>query len=75
VHCAANQPQGQSLFVWFSLWLHQFFLFDLLAMILKKKNWHTAGMLCLVIGALGAIAAVITGPEGEKNPIFPQHES
>jgi uncharacterized membrane protein len=50
------------------------FLFDLFAKILKKKDWHTAGMLCLVIGALGAIAAVLTGPEGEENPLFPKHE-
>ncbi|BCJ87670.1 DUF2231 domain-containing protein [Effusibacillus dendaii] len=50
------------------------FVFDLLATILKKKDWHIAGLFCLVIGTLGAIAAVITGPEGERNPLFPQHE-
>jgi uncharacterized membrane protein len=50
------------------------FLFDLFAKILKKKDWHTAGMLCLVVGALGAIAAVITGPEGDNPSLFPQHE-
>ncbi|MFC5452781.1 DUF2231 domain-containing protein [Paenibacillus aestuarii] len=50
------------------------FVFDLLAMILKKKDWHTAGILCLIVGTLGAIVAVITGPEGERNPLFPQHE-
>ena len=50
------------------------FVFDLLAMILKKKDWHTAGVLCLIVGTLGAIVAVITGPEGERNPLFPQHE-
>jgi len=26
------------------------------------------------VGTLGAIVAVITGPEGERNPLFPQHE-
>ncbi|MCD1257616.1 hypothetical protein B5M42_002030 [Paenibacillus athensensis] len=50
------------------------FLFDLVAKILKKEQWHIAGLLCLIIGTLGAIAAVITGPENERNPLFPQHE-
>lgn|GEM_PF-2223092 len=50
------------------------FVFDLIAKILKKEQWHIAGLLCLIIGTLGAIAAVITGPENERNPLFPQHE-
>lgn len=50
------------------------FIFDLLAVILKKKGWHAAGLLCLVTGTLGAIAAVLTGPEEERNPLFPTHE-
>ncbi|TVY07877.1 DUF2231 domain-containing protein [Paenibacillus cremeus] len=50
------------------------FVFDLLALMFKKKDWHTAGLLCLIVGTLGAIAAVATGPEGERNPLFPQHE-
>lgn len=50
------------------------FLFDLAALIWKKKEWHSAGLLCLVVGTLGAIAAVLTGPDGERNPILPQHE-
>lgn len=49
-------------------------VFDALAAILKRKEWHTAGLLSLVVGTLGAIAAVITGPEGERNPLFPTHE-
>ncbi|WP_376768158.1 DUF2231 domain-containing protein [Paenibacillus alginolyticus] len=27
------------------------FIFDLIAMIAKKREWHSAGMLCLVVGA------------------------
>ncbi|MEB3100056.1 DUF2231 domain-containing protein [Ferviditalea candida] len=50
------------------------FVFDLLALFLKKKEWHAAGLLSLVVGTLGAVAAVITGPEGERNPLFPAHE-
>ena len=38
------------------------FVFDVVALIFKKKEWHSAGMLCLVVGALGAIASVLTGP-------------
>jgi uncharacterized membrane protein len=53
------------------------FIFDLLAVILKKKEWHTAGFLTLIVGTLGAIAAVITGPDGQaesRNPDFPNHK-
>jgi uncharacterized membrane protein len=50
------------------------FIFDLLATVLKKKDWHSAGILCLVVGTLGAIAAVLTGPDGERNPLVPTHE-
>jgi uncharacterized membrane protein len=53
------------------------FIFDLLAVILKKKEWLTAGFLTLIVGTLGAIAAVITGPDGQaesRNPDFHNHE-
>jgi uncharacterized membrane protein len=53
------------------------FIFDLCAVIIKKKDWHTAGFLCLIIGTLGAIAAVLTGPEGQqetRNPLFHDHQ-
>jgi uncharacterized membrane protein len=50
------------------------FIFDLVAVLAKRKDWHLAGFLCLVVGTLGAIAAVATGPEGERNPLFPTHE-
>jgi uncharacterized membrane protein len=49
------------------------FVFDLLAIVLKRKDWHTAGYLCLTVGTLGAIAAVITGPDS-NDPLFPTHE-
>jgi uncharacterized membrane protein len=49
------------------------FIFDLLAIVLRRKDWHTAGYLCLIVGTLGAIAAVITGPEGDDQ-LFPTHE-
>lgn len=49
------------------------FLFDLAAKLAKKKEWHAAGMLCLIVGTLGAIAAVLTGPE-VRNPGVPMHE-
>jgi uncharacterized membrane protein len=49
------------------------FVFDICAMIFKKKEWHSAGMLCLIVGTLGAIAAVITGPE-DNNPLKATHE-
>jgi uncharacterized membrane protein len=48
------------------------FFFDLVATIWKKKDWHTAGFLTLIIGTIGAIAAVITGPD-DRNPILPEH--
>ena len=50
------------------------FVFDVLAMVVKKKEWHSAGLLCLVVGALGAIGSVITGPEDEKNALLHNHE-
>ncbi|MGG1519493.1 DUF2231 domain-containing protein [Paenibacillus oryzisoli] len=49
------------------------FVFDVLALIFKKKEWHAAGMLCLVVGALGAIASVLTGPNS-PNPGVSAHE-
>ncbi|MCZ8514041.1 DUF2231 domain-containing protein [Paenibacillus filicis] len=49
------------------------FLFDLLGSLLRKSDWHTAGLLCLILGTLGAIAAVATGPE-DRNPLLPTHE-
>ncbi|UJF33543.1 DUF2231 domain-containing protein [Paenibacillus hexagrammi] len=49
------------------------FVFDLLALILKKKDWHSAGMLALLVGTLGAIASFITGPEMSRNPLLPTH--
>ncbi|MCY9665900.1 hypothetical protein M5X11_13150 [Paenibacillus alginolyticus] len=50
------------------------FIFDLIAMIAKKREWHSAGMLCLVVGALGAIASVLTGPSPWRNPLVVPHE-
>ncbi|MDR6552577.1 DUF2231 domain-containing protein [Paenibacillus qinlingensis] len=49
------------------------FVFDVAALITKKKDWHSAGMLCLVVGALGAIAGVLTGPES-RNTLVGSHE-
>jgi uncharacterized membrane protein len=49
------------------------FIFDLLARILKKQDWHTAGFLCLIVGTLGAIAAVLTGPD-DNSPLVHTHE-
>lgn len=49
------------------------FVFDVVALIFKKKEWHSAGMLCLVVGALGAIASVLTGPES-RNTLVGSHE-
>jgi uncharacterized membrane protein len=53
------------------------FIFDLCAVIIKKKDWHTAGFLSLIVGTLGAIASVLTGPEGPqetRNPLFHDHQ-
>jgi uncharacterized membrane protein len=53
------------------------FIFDLCAVIIKKKDWHTAGFLSLIVGTLGAIAAVITGPDAPqdtRNPLFHDHQ-
>lgn len=51
------------------------FLFDLLARILKKKEWHSAGWACLALGTLGAIASVMTGPAlNGQSPDLPAHE-
>ncbi|MGO4271058.1 DUF2231 domain-containing protein [Paenibacillus sp. TAF58] len=50
------------------------FIFDLIAVIVKKREWHSAGMLCLVVGALGAIASVLTGPSPWRNPLVVPHE-
>jgi uncharacterized membrane protein len=49
------------------------FVFDFLAVLAKKKEWHSSGLLCLVVGTLGAIASVATGPD-DKNPLLPTHE-
>ncbi|WP_248927637.1 DUF2231 domain-containing protein [Paenibacillus hamazuiensis] len=49
------------------------FLFDLFGKLLRKPEWHTAGLLCLIVGTLGAIAAVLTGPE-DRNPLVHTHE-
>ncbi|MFC5450491.1 DUF2231 domain-containing protein [Paenibacillus aestuarii] len=49
-------------------------VFDLLALIFKKREWHAAGWLSLTVGTLGAIASVITGPEGMRNPMVHTHE-
>jgi uncharacterized membrane protein len=49
------------------------FVFDLLAVLVKKKEWHSAGLLCLVVGTLGAIVSVVTGPD-DPNPLVPTHE-
>lgn len=50
------------------------FVFDIVAMMVKKREWHSAGMLCLVVGALGAVAAVMTGPSPWRNPLVVPHE-
>ncbi|KIL36505.1 hypothetical protein SD70_31550 [Gordoniibacillus kamchatkensis] len=49
------------------------FVFDVLALFAKRREWHAAGLLCLVVGTLGAIAAVATGPE-DRNPLVHTHE-
>jgi uncharacterized membrane protein len=49
------------------------FVFDVAALLAKKREWHAAGMLCLIVGTLGAIAAVLTGPE-DRNPLVHTHE-
>ncbi|TBL79726.1 DUF2231 domain-containing protein [Paenibacillus thalictri] len=49
------------------------FLFDVAAKLARRKEWHTAGLLCLIVGALGAVAAVVTGPE-DRNPLVHTHE-
>jgi uncharacterized membrane protein len=49
-------------------------LFDLISTFNRKSNLHAAGSITLILGTLGAIASVLTGPEGEENPLFPQHE-
>ncbi|WP_079911143.1 DUF2231 domain-containing protein [Paenibacillus sp. 32352] len=48
------------------------FVFDILAVALKKKDWHTAAILCLVVGTLGTIASVWTGPD-IPNPAIQKH--
>ncbi|MCC2683931.1 MAG: hypothetical protein K0R75_830 [Paenibacillaceae bacterium] len=50
------------------------FVFDVLAKAFKKREWHAAGLLCLIVGTLGAIAAVMTGPEEEREPLLHTHE-
>ncbi|WNR44426.1 DUF2231 domain-containing protein [Paenibacillus roseipurpureus] len=49
------------------------FVFDVAALSFKKKEWHSAGMLCLVVGALGAVGSVLTGPES-RNTLLSSHE-
>jgi uncharacterized membrane protein len=48
-------------------------LFDVLATVWKKKEWHSAALLTLIVGTLGAIASVATGPE-DRNPLLHTHE-
>ncbi|OPH53313.1 hypothetical protein BC351_05395 [Paenibacillus ferrarius] len=50
------------------------FVFDLIALIFKKRDWHSAGMLCMIVGALGTVAAVLTGPSPWRNPLVVPHE-
>ncbi|THF72934.1 DUF2231 domain-containing protein [Cohnella fermenti] len=50
------------------------FLFDLAALIWKKKDWHTAALVCLVVGTLCTIAAVLTGPRMMRNEGVETHE-
>ncbi|AZN39868.1 DUF2231 domain-containing protein [Paenibacillus albus] len=50
-------------------------LFDLAALIWKKKDWHTAALACLVVGTVCTIAAVLTGPRMmQQNPDVETHE-
>jgi uncharacterized membrane protein len=49
------------------------FVFDVAALLAKKREWHAAGMLCLIVGTLGALAAVLTGPD-DRNPLVHTHE-
>lgn len=49
------------------------FLFDLAGLIWKKKEWNSAGLVCLLAGTLGAIASVLTGPDS-PNPGVEKHE-
>jgi uncharacterized membrane protein len=49
------------------------FLFDLVSKLLKKREWNTAGLLCLIVGTLGAVAAVLTGPNPWRHPLWPDH--
>jgi uncharacterized membrane protein len=51
------------------------FLFDFFASVLKKKELHTAGLITLIFGTIGAIASVLTGPEEERNPLLHLHEN
>ncbi|WP_282938332.1 DUF2231 domain-containing protein [Paenibacillus sp. RC67] len=48
-------------------------VFDILAIALKKKDWHTAAVLCLIVGTLGTIASVWSGPD-MPNPAVQKHE-
>jgi uncharacterized membrane protein len=50
------------------------FVFDVLARLVRKTEWHWAGLLCLVVGTLGAIAAVLTGPD-DRNSLRQTHET
>lgn len=47
---------------------------DLAGWMLKRKELHLAGLITLLLGTLGAIGAVITGPEHSRNPLQPIHE-
>lgn len=48
------------------------FVFDLVGFVFKRPQWHFAGLLCLVIGTLGAIASVLTAPN-MPNPQIATH--
>lgn len=50
------------------------FMFDALGLLLKRRKWNNAGLLCLVVGTLGAIGSVLTGQEETRNALFLRHE-
>ncbi|WP_212983136.1 DUF2231 domain-containing protein [Paenibacillus cineris] len=48
-------------------------LFDLAALIWKKREWHSAALICLIIGTVSTVAAVLTGPKMMRNPNVETH--
>ncbi|WP_040952747.1 DUF2231 domain-containing protein [Gorillibacterium massiliense] len=50
------------------------FLFDLAGLIWKKREWHSSALVCLVVGTLSTIAAVLTGPQMMRNSDVETHE-